>query len=318
MIKKQIYMAGAALLAFSLLPQPARASSHMDAPLITLDPSANTTDVYAFLHNRESDGAKVLATSLAVYPHEEPGVGPNIYGFDDNVLYEIHVATGTDVAAGRATISYQFRFTTTFKKRDTILQAYLGVINDVDDAGQNLTQRYTVTKIDHKNGNAATVLGTGVVPPNNQGIATPKYEIGNDGNNPARPGVSAPDQLDFYTKTTIKDLSGGYRSFAGQREDGFYADINAIFDLLQFKKGKNSFDSQGGFNLHEMALEIPLTELGGDKQVVGVYATTSRQSMRVLTDGSTSVAPVNSGPFVQVGRQGNPLFNEGLVALQDK
>ena len=31
-----------------LTPATARASSHMDAPLITLDDAANTTDVYAF------------------------------------------------------------------------------------------------------------------------------------------------------------------------------------------------------------------------------------------------------------------------------
>ena len=65
-------------------------------------------------------------------------------------------------------------------------------------------------------------------------------------------------------------------------------------------------------------LEIPLAELGGDQQIVGVYATTSRQSTRVLTDGANSTAPALTGPFVQVGRQGNPLFNEGLVALRDK
>lgn len=320
MIRKLSYMAGAALIALSLPLPSARASSHMDAPLITLDPSANTTDVYAFLHKRESDGAKVLATSLAVYPFEEPGAGPNIYRFDDNVLYEIHLVTGaSNLASGQATIDYQFRFTTTFKKQDTILDAFLGVINDVDDANQNLVQRYTVTKVDRRSGTAVTTqLGSGVVPPNNQGIATPKYNIGSDGNNPARPGVSSEAQLDRYTQQTIKDLTGGYRSFAGQREDGFYADINAVFDLLQFKSGNRSFDSQGGFNLHEMALEIPLSDIGGDHQVVGVYATTSRQSMRVLSDGPSSTSPVLSGPFVQVGRQGNPLFNEVLVALQDK
>ena len=91
----------------------ARASSHMDAPLITLDDAANTTDVYAFV--RETDGVKSLVTALGVYPFEEPGIGPNKFNFDDDVLYEIHVAAGADdVAAGRATYSYQFRFTTSF------------------------------------------------------------------------------------------------------------------------------------------------------------------------------------------------------------
>ena len=62
----------------------AQASSHMDAPLITRDPAANTTDVYAFVQNE--NGTKSLVTALGVYPHEEPGVGPNKYNFDDNVL----------------------------------------------------------------------------------------------------------------------------------------------------------------------------------------------------------------------------------------
>ena len=93
----------------------ALASSHMDAPLITLDPAANTTDVYAFV--QQENGVKSLVTALGVYPFEEPGIGPNKYNFDDNVLYEIHVATGHDLAAGRATLSYQFQFKTHYKNQ---------------------------------------------------------------------------------------------------------------------------------------------------------------------------------------------------------
>ena len=125
-----------AAVSLAMAPPPAaHASSHMDAPLITRDPSANTTDVYAFVDQDDASTTdlvgggtqppKSLVVALAVYPHEEPGVGPNIYNFDDDVLYEIHVATGRDVAAGRATISYQFRFTTTFLNQNTILDSYL-------------------------------------------------------------------------------------------------------------------------------------------------------------------------------------------------
>jgi len=299
-----------AALPIALMPGIGFASSHMDAPLIILDPAANTTDVYAFVD--EDNGQKSLVLALGVYPHQEPGIGPNKYNFDDNVLYEIHVALGADRAAGRATLSYQFRFNTTFKNRNTVLQSYLGVIQHVDDANQNLTQTYTVTKVDHRT-NRETVLGTGVVPPNNQGNATPYYNQGDNGENPARDGVATEGELDRYTKEAITSLSSGYVSFAGQRDDGFYADIQSIFDLLQLRNpGK---DSQGGFNLDLMALEVPMTELGGDQQVVGVYATTSRRTVRVLDDKQ---APKNSGPFVQVARQGNPLFNEGLVAIADK
>jgi len=126
----------------------AQASSHMDAPLITRDPAANTTDVYAFV--QDENGTKSLVTALGVYPHQEPGIGPNKYNFDDNVLYQIRVATGNDVAAGRATLSYEFKFNTTFRNQNTILQSYLGVINDVGDANQNLIQTYTVTKVEHR------------------------------------------------------------------------------------------------------------------------------------------------------------------------
>src|SRR5436190_15922243 len=113
-----------ALSVLSCLPGMGLASSHMDALLITLDPAANTTDVYAFLDN--DNGSKSLVVALGVYPFEEPGIGPNKYNFDDNVLYEIHLALGSNsVAAGRADMSYQFRFQTGFKNRNTILQSYL-------------------------------------------------------------------------------------------------------------------------------------------------------------------------------------------------
>jgi len=300
-----------ALILIAVIPGLARASSHMDAPLITLDPAANTTDVYAFVHTE--NGVKTLVTALGVYPFEEPGIGPNKYNFDDDVLYEIHVATGSDLAAGRPTVSYQFQFTTGYKNKNTILQSYLGVIQNVDDAAQNLTQTYTVTKVEHRGRGGSEVLGTGKVPPNNQGNATPFYNQGDNGENPAKDGVATSPQLDRYTGQSIAHLSNGYTAFAGQRDDGFYADIQAVFDLLKLRSpGK---DSQGGFNLHLMALAIPVSDIGGDMQMVGVYATTSRPRTRVLRDSGSDKS---KGDMVQVARQGNPLFNEALVAIADK
>ncbi|MEM7282301.1 MAG: DUF4331 domain-containing protein [Pseudomonadota bacterium] len=289
------------------------ASSHMDAPLITLDPAANTTDVYAFVS--DAGGEKSLVVALGVYPFEEPGIGPNKYNFDDNVLYQIHVALGDDVAKGRNSISYQFDFDTKFKNENTILQSYLGVVENVDDANQNLTQTYRVFKVDRRGrGKKSVLLGRGVVPPNNQGIATPFYNQGDDGENPAKEGVATHAELDRYTKQSITELRRGYVSFAGQRDDGFYADIQATFDLLQLRADAD--DAQGGFNLHLIALRIPMKELGGDQQIAGVYATTSRQKIQVLSRGVDR--DKLTGPWVQVARQGNPLFNEGFVAIADK
>jgi Domain of unknown function (DUF4331) len=298
-----------------VLATQARASSHMDAPLIVLDPAANTTDVYAFRSN--SNGDQYLTVALAVYPFEEPGVGPNKYNFDDNVLYEIHVATGADVAAGKATITYGFQFKSRYKNIDTIAQSYLGEVDEVDDANQNFTQRYTVTKT--TNGNSTAIFSGVLVPPNNQGLVTRFYNQNDDGDKPAREGVSAIGLLDRYTRQTIATNKRGYQVFAGQRDDGFYADIQSIFDLdFTFSGPNKPFDSQGGFNVHTIVLNIPASELGGTQQVVGVYATTSRQRVRVLSIDPTNPQPALSGEFVQVGRQGNPLFCEALVAIKDK
>jgi Domain of unknown function (DUF4331) len=359
--RRALTLALIALMGFApALSVPTFASSHMDAPLITNDPAANTTDCYAFV-SLDQNGNKFLTLALSVYPHENPGVGPNKYNFDDNVRYDLHVALGRDVAAGRPTITYRFEFETAYKNRRTILQSYLGVVNNVGDSSQNLTQTYAVKKIDNRTGRA-TKLGSGIVPPNNQGNATPFYNEGNNGENPARKGVATAEQLDKYTRQSIFTFNG-YTAFAGQRDDGFYADVQSIFDLLKLRNpGK---DSQGGFNIHMMALRIPLSELGGDKQTVGVFATTSRLAIPVLDDndrdydrdydrdrdrdndrdrgrdndrdydrnhdrdndrdrdrdhdfGQGFFDKIRRSLFVQVARQGNPLFNEGLVAIEDK
>src|SRR5262249_31702521 len=162
------------------------------------DPAANTTDVYAFVRP-DQNGAKSLVVGLSVYPHENPGVGPNKYNFDDNVRYDIHVALGGDVAAGRPTLTYRFQFDTTFTTSKTLLQSYTGVVNDVDDNSQNLTQTYTVKKIDNRVA-LTSLIGRGKVPPNNQGNATPFYNQGNNGENPARKGVATAAELDKYTQ----------------------------------------------------------------------------------------------------------------------
>ena len=291
---------------------PALASSHMDAPLITRDPSANTTDVYAFV--TEDNGVKYLTVALSVYPHEEPGIGPNKYNFDENVRYEIHLARGNDLTIGYPTLTYRFEFGTDYKNRNTILQSYLGVVQNVGDANQNLTQSYTITRLNNRTGNRLNI-GGGLVPPNNQGIATPFYNQSDNGENPAKKGVATESALDKYTQQGIYKFRNGYWAFAGQRDDGFYADVQSIFDLLQLRNpGK---DSQGGFNVHMMALRIPMSEIGGDQQTVGVFATTSRSAVNVSRGFGREDRETRS-QFVQVARQGNPLFNEGLVAIADK
>ena len=304
---------GAALSTLLLAPSITKASSHMDAPLITRDPSAHITDVYAFVSM--VGNVKYLTAALAVYPFEEPSIGPNKYNFDDNVLYAIHIATGADLAEGEPTISYLFKFNTTIKNNNTIAQSFLGPIENVDDANQNLTQRYSVTKIVQRE--KVDVLGTNLtVPPNNQGLVTPHYNQNEDGDKLAKEGVNDPSKLDVYTSQTVHPINQGYIVFAGQRSDGFYANIQSIFDLdATFSGPERPLDSQAGFDVHTIVISIPVSELGGDQQIVGVYATTSRKALTVLRDPR---APATFGEYVQVHRKGNPAFCELLVAGKDK
>ena len=310
MKKKPLLNLAAALALTAVFPASMPASSHMDAPLVTLDPAANTAVVYAF--RSVVGGNQYLSTAVTVYPFEEPGIGPNKYNFDNNVLYTLNVSLGNDIAAGKPTLTYEFAFKTLYKTQATILQSYLGVVQNVNDAAQNLTQTYTVAKWDHRT-DMRTPLGHGIVPPNNQGIATPKYNQGDNGENPARDGVNNAADLDTYTSQSIATLHLGYQAFAGQRDDGFYGDIQSIFDLLQLRgPGK---DSQGGFNVHSIVLNIPLSELGGDQQIAGVYATCNRRTQLIRQEDGE---PRTAGKWVQVARQGNPLFCEAFVAIADK
>jgi hypothetical protein len=309
----------AALLLATSLPLGSHASSHMDAPLVTLDPAANTTDVYAFLTKKNL--TKYLTVAMAVYPHEEPGVGPNRYNFDDRVLYRIHVATGATLPTAAVpkpskapTATFEFSFRNTTKTRSSIAESFIGQINRVDDESHNLVQRYTVRKIGSDNKSTALFVDA-LVPPNNQGLVTPFYNQGNDGQNPAKEGVASHAALDEFTRSTVFTHPLGYQVFAGQRDDGFYGDIQSIFDLdFTFAGATKPFDSQGGFNVHTIVLNIPVEELGGDQQIAGVWATTSRRATTVLRTSGAS----DTGAWVQVGRQGNPLFCEAFVAIADK
>jgi hypothetical protein len=137
----------------------------------------------------------------------------------------------------------------------------------------------------------------------------------------------------------IPGVSGIITTFAGSREDSFYADTPGIFDLLDPRilgdslgQDGNGVDGFKGFNILHYSVVIPVEDLepasyngigftpAGTVGVipqtgVGVYASVSRPriTLRKTNGGHTS-----SGRYIQVNRQGNPLFNEALVALRDK
>jgi len=289
-----------AALALSLLG-PAGASSHREAPLITEDPVADNTDVYAFVSPDRPDSVTLIANWI---PFEEPAGGPNFYNFGEDVLYEVHVDNDGDAVED---ISYEWRFTTTILNPDTFLYNTAPITVDADGEYSdsfNLRQTYTLSVV--RDG-VRTVLGQDLpVPPNNVGPrSTPDY--------------------DALAEAAIVELDGGLVSFAGQRDDPFFVDLGSIFDLgglrplnpahvipLDAEPGK---DAVAGYNTNSVVLQVPTSELTeGDDPVIGVWSTTSRRRARVFAGGS-GAQPVSSGPFVQVSRLGNPLVNEVVIPL---
>jgi Domain of unknown function (DUF4331) len=325
--------------AFSLLCGPLLASSHSDAPLSKQDPQTNLTDVYGFISANNT-----LTIVVSCRPFSEPGDGVMYERFADDALYSINIA---NPATGALLMTYNFQFSPVssaagnYKNKDTILSygrgTAIGAISTVGGPQQNFTQTYSVTAVSAAT-SASTVLGSAftVPPPNTGSRITPFYNgLSASSTTPAYAvsGATTTSALDTYTQQTIFTASTGEKVWAGSREDSFFADAPAIFDLLDSRilgpdgQGQtgNGVDGFKGYNVLTFAIQIPLANLPapiaytdaftGLSHGVGIYASVSRQ--RITLRSSTSDNS-NSGPWIQLNRLGNPLFNEVLVAIQDK
>ena len=116
-------------------------SSHREAPEISKDPVADSTDVYCFVSPDAPDTVTLLANYI---PLQSPAGGPNFFEFGDDVLYEIHIDNDGD---GEADITYQFRFKTRNRVGNTFLYN-VGPILSLDSPNWNRRQSYSVTRID--------------------------------------------------------------------------------------------------------------------------------------------------------------------------
>ncbi len=290
----------AAAMALSLAPS-AFGSSHREAPMIAKDPTADTTDLYAFVSPDRPDTVTLIAN---VSPFQEPAGGPNFYPFDDNALYEIKVDNNGDAMED---ISYQFRFKTSVGNAGTFLYN-VGPVANIADSTLNVRQTYTLTRVAK---GVSTVLGADIpVAPVNIGPkSTPNYAA--------------------LQAQAVKQL-GTTTVFAGQSDDPFFVELGGLFDLLTIRKlpgnAGGGVDGLAGFNVNSLAVQVPIADLTSTGArpmaatdagaVIGVWSTTSRQSTRVLS--ATGGASTNSGDWVQVSRLGAPLVNEVVVPLAAK
>jgi hypothetical protein len=263
------------------IPSGVLASSHREAPLISQDPTADNTDVYAFVSPTDENFVTLVANYL---PMEEPAGGPNFYRFSDQVYYDIHIDNDGDA---RADITYRFQFDTVILNPNTFLYA-TGPINSLNDSNWNVRQFYDVTLIMNGQPPGTPVATELVVPPVNVGPqTTPDYDNLADG--------------------AVATLGDGTRLFAGQRDDPFYVNTGLGVDGL------------AGYNCQSIVIEVPialLTRDGSDPDdpgdpaaVLGVYATASRRPRPQQPQASVAT---------QLSRLGMPLVNEVVIPLGEK
>src|SRR5690348_915200 len=177
-------------------------SSHREAPEISKDPVADGTDTYAFVSPDKPDTVTLVANFI---PLQKPDGGPNFYEFGEDVLYEIHVANS---GTGRADITYQFRFHTRIRNKNTFLYN-TGPINDIGDTTWNRPQFYSVTRV--RNGHSKVIATDLPCPPVNVGKrSTPDYQ---------------------HLSDQAVHKVGAAHVFAGQRADAFHVDLGSVFDL---------------------------------------------------------------------------------------
>src|SRR5437762_2102168 len=214
-------------------------SSHREAPEISQDPVADSTDTYAFVSPDKPDTVTIITNYI---PLQNPPGGPNFFEFGDDVLYSIYIDNDGDA---KPDIAYQFRFRSELRNGKTFLYN-TGPIGSLDDPNWNKRQFYSVTRVNNLDG-SATVLA--------DGLASPPCNIG------PRSTPNYPALAD----AAVHKLPSGETVFAGQRNDGFFVDLGSVFDLAALRPFQNlhliptraapGVDPLKDLNIHTIAIQ---------------------------------------------------------------
>lgn len=317
------------IVAATLGLAPAQASSHREALAILNDPCVDNTDVYAWVTPGTHDKLYLIAGYNGLH---EPGQGNQQTRLCDDVLYEFHITRGIGPLVDAVTYQIRFRSSPPIPVDTTNLNLPPGGGKELLVQLGGVRQAYNVFKIEH---GVKTLIGQNLpVAPPNIGPYTDRIAYGLGPFDPTDPDSHNVGLYnDNFARLFVSPLgSGGSegRAWAGTRDDGFYLDEKAIFDVLNLagvlgRMGPGE-DVFAGFNLNVIALEIPTSKVTGtgqppahngtpgDDTLLGVWASASRRTNTVRTpNGDMSV-----GNWVQVGREGLPLVDAGLIGVQDQ
>jgi Domain of unknown function (DUF4331) len=342
-MRKRWWMgAGAALVAVLAYTQHPKASSHREALAILNDPCVDNTDVYAWVTPGTHDKLYLIAGYNGLH---EPGQGNQQTRLCDDVLYEFHIARG--VGRLEDAVTYQIEFSSTPPTAADPSDPNASGGRELLIQLGGVVQTYKVTKVEK---GKRTVIAENVpVAPPNIGPQTDRLAYGLGPFEPYASGGSSTSRTvglynDAFAATFIRNMGPGGsegRAWAGTRDDGFYLDEKGIFDIINLA-GLSSIggrpglaeDVFAGFNLNVIALEIPTRQVTGtgqapahngtpgDDTLIGVWASASRREVRTLRavhrgdlrdDGTDQY-----GLWVQVGREGLPLIDAGMIGVQDQ
>ena len=300
---KHLLFLMAVLAVACLQPSKILASSHREAPLISNDPLADNTDVYAFKSPVDAEKIVLIANYI---PFEHPAGGPNWYTFGDNIRYEIHVDNNATTKGDD--IIYRFTFTTTNQDPTTFFYIRLGK--------QNQKTTYVCERSTDGGKTFTTIVSNGIAPANNVGPRSIE-------NKTVGLGAASYDAL---AKQAIATATTGEKIFCGPSDDPFFVDLGGIFDVGGFRPESQARDGLAKFNVQSIAIEVPTSTLQkagktvaqaanilDPDYVIGVWASASRPAITTLsTDGTASMV---SGNWVQVSRLGMPLVNEAIIPI---
>jgi len=333
------------MLAVALLATAGTAaygSSHREALAVLNEPCADNTDTYAWVSDGSHDKLYLI---MNFNPLHEPGQGNHGLRACNGYRYEFHIGKGTSL---KDKIVYRVEFTNTLTPEAApSAKDGLGGGNELLwqlTGGKETMTVWRVAGSENQNGSGDVALATDMpVLPNNHGPQTDRLIYGLGAFKGYNSGDATSREVGLYDQnfvdTFIHKLSNGGRVIAGQFDDPYQLDEKGVFDLVNLVRtdlGGISGARRGpatdvftGFNLFSIALEIPMADIfpGGiphngvglsnsTDSLLRVWTSISRQATQTVDSSNIITGVKGSGNWVQVGRNGLPLFNAGFVGAQ--
>ena len=284
-------------------------SSHREAPRIMLDPSADNTDVYAFV---APDAPGKLTVVSNWVPLQSPAGGPYFGKLDPEAHYYVKIDNTGD---GVEDVSYRWQFRNTFRNPNSFLYA-VPPVNSINDPNLNFVQTYDLYYELYRAGKVVS-----------------ERQIAH--NLPVAPDNVGPKTIPNYANVSngaVRTLKGGAKTFVGPVDDPFFVDLGAVFDGINIDQPGRPMiglgnqgggkDDVSGYNTHSFVLQVPASDVTRDGRavngpkapnaVVGVWSSTERKVIKVNGKGQQVER------WKQVSRLGNPLINEVIIPIGSK